>query len=182
MGTHKAFLEFGSRTFIESIKDYTSKWFDEVFIVTNDKGLFKDAGIPVFEDIIPDRGPLSGIHTALSVTRKGRVFCVACDMPFSHDSLIKRLIENSRDDNFDCVVPRSSSGTEPLFAIYRTRIKGMIEDEITSGRLSIKKALEKYRTRFVDIKNNEGELVNINTPQEYSRYAGKVKGMVREER
>ena len=171
MGRHKAFLDLHGKTFVENIIDYTSAWFEDIFIVTNDKNLFADIEIPVFEDIIPGKGPLSALHTALTVSERKNLFCVARDMPFSHSIFVERLIRESRKDGYDCFVPLGPSGPEPLFAIYRSTMTRLIEREIASGQLSVTRVFEKCRARFIKFKDIKEGLVNVNTPQEYKRYA-----------
>ena len=177
MGRHKAFLDIGGRRFIDAIIDHAKVYFDEIFIVADDKELFISSGLPVFRDIIPQKGPLGALHTALSLSKAERVFCIACDMPFRNEPLIKRLIRESERSGFDCFVPYRQSRPEPLFAIYRKGMKDLVEKELISGRLSVNKMLNKCRTRFIERKMSEGELVNINTPEEYERYAGKIKDL-----
>jgi molybdopterin-guanine dinucleotide biosynthesis protein A len=174
MGRHKAFLDLRGKTFLHSIIDYTSAWFEDIFIVTNDEDIFSHIKIPVFEDIIPDKGPLSALHTALTVSKRKNLFCVACDMPFSHSILIERLVRESRKDGYDCFVPLGPLGPEPLFAIYRPAMAPLIEREIESGQLSIMRLFKKCRPRFIRFGGIKEELVNINTPEEYKCYADKV--------
>ena len=37
MGRHKAFLDYRGKKFIELIRENMQTWFDDIFIVTNDK-------------------------------------------------------------------------------------------------------------------------------------------------
>ncbi|MBU1523210.1 MAG: molybdenum cofactor guanylyltransferase [Candidatus Omnitrophica bacterium] len=177
MGRHKAFLTCHGIKFIDIIGDNMKAFFDEVFIVSNDKSLFKEMPLAIFEDIIPGKGPLGALHTALTVSKKEYIFCVACDMPETYDSVIAEVICASKKQGFDCFVPRGEFGLEPLFAIYRKSMRGLIEKEIAVGQLCIFKILEKCRTFYVDMAKHENELVNINTPQEYIDYADKIEGM-----
>ena len=170
MGRHKAFLEYSGRRFIDVIWDNMKAWFDDIFIVTNDKELFSEVYEPVFEDIIPGKGPLGAIYTALTVAKKERVFCVACDMPRPYDPVIAEVVRASRKDGYDCFVPRGPSGPEPLFAIYKKGLIDLMEEEIRAGQLCISKALEKGRAYYIDLAAKGEGLVNINTPQEYIRH------------
>ena len=176
MARHKAFLDCHGRTFIEVIVDKMRQWFDDILIVTNSKVLFTDMDVQVFEDIIPHKGPIGGLYTALSLTNKERVFCIACDMPFFKDDILQRIIQASERQEFDCYVPRSRFGLEPLFAIYRRRIRDLVKKGIESERLSIANVLEGCRTSYIDIHDKDA-LININTPEEYIYYADKIKDM-----
>ena len=178
MGRHKAYLDYhDGRKFIEVIRDKMKAWFDEIFIVTNDKKLFSKVGVGVFEDIIPGKGPLGALHTALTVAGGSRVFCIACDMPDWCDSVIEKVIRASKKRSFDCFIPQGAFGPEPLFAIYRTTIRDLLEREIAQGQLCVSMMLDKCRTCYIDIDQQKEKLININTPGEYSCYADKIKDM-----
>jgi len=178
MGRHKALLDYNGKKFIEIIRDRMDKWFYEIFIVTNNSLPFSDIRqSPVHEDIIEAKGPLGALHTALTVTGKDKVFCIACDMPFGHDPMVKRLIQASEKNGFDCFVPGTIRGPEPLFAIYRKTIRDFVKEEIEAGQLKISEMLKKCRTVYVEIKKDEDELININTPGEYKRYGSKIQDM-----
>jgi molybdopterin-guanine dinucleotide biosynthesis protein A len=177
MGRHKAFLSYNGKIFIELIREHMKTWFDEVFIVTNKKEIFSDDYGPVFEDIIPDKGPLGALYTALTVTGAEYVFCVACDMPNPNDFVIARLIQASTDKSFDCLVPQGAAGPEPLFAIYRKSVANLIKDEIVSNWLKVSRIFEKCNTNYVDVGIERERLININTPGEYLQYSSEIYGL-----
>ena len=164
MGRHKAFLSSNGKKFIELIQEHMKTWFDEVFIVTNKKELFPAQYGPVYEDIIPDKGPLGALYTALSISSMDYVFCVACDMPNPSDYVIARLIEESRDKQFDCLVPVGVDGPEPLFAIYSKSVLDLIQSEISHDLLKVSGIFRKCHTHYVDVRIDTMGLTNINTP------------------
>ena len=180
MGRHKAFLEYRGKPFIDLVRENMRPWFDDIFIVTNDKTLFSDNYGPVYEDIIPDLGPMGALYTALSVAETEYVFCVACDMPYPNDSLISRILLANHDRIYDCLVPQGELGAEPLFALYRTSLHSLLEEEISSEQLQISRIYNKCRTNFVDIRFAEQEIININTPDDYLRLVGETKGLCQE--
>ena len=181
MGRHKAFLDYRGRKFIELIRENMHTWFDDIFIVTNDKDLFSDYYDPVFEDIIPDIGPLGALYTALTMSGTEYVFCVACDMPYPNDSLISKLIQASYDRYYDCLVPRGERGLEPLFALYRKSLLNLIREEITSIQLKISDIYTKCQTRYIDIPCDIQDIININTPEDYLRFAGETNNRIESE-
>ena len=161
--------------FIELVRANMEIWFDDIFIVTNNKALFSDDYGPVYEDIIPDSGPIGALYTALTVAGTEYVFCVACDMPYANDAVISRLIQASRDQKYDCIVPQCAKGPEPLFALYRKSLLGLIREEIASIQYQISKIYDKCRTSYVDIRYDKQGIININTPADYLRFAGGIK-------
>jgi len=74
-------------------------------------------GLTVVRDVLPQRGSLGGIYTAVTVTQ-GPVLLVAWDMPFVPVPLLQALIEGS--NGYDAFLPESGGkrGVEPLCAVY----------------------------------------------------------------
>src|SRR6185312_5223790 len=48
-------------------------------------------------DIVPDCGPLGGLHAALTAMRSDRVFLVACDMPYVDGRFAEYLLSLAGD-------------------------------------------------------------------------------------
>ena len=81
-------------------------------------------------DLIPDQGPLGGLHTALADARKPWIFVLACDYPFVAAGLI-RVLADQLDEEHGAVVPEQSDGRlQPLCAFYKTDAARSIVQEI----------------------------------------------------
>src|SRR3974377_2140775 len=91
MGRDKAFLVFRGQTLLEralqSLRAVTSK----VYVV-GAREKFCSFG-PVVEDVYPDRGPLAGIHAALSTSDTELNLVLAVDMPLIEPALLVFLVE-----------------------------------------------------------------------------------------
>lgn len=74
-------------------------------------------GLTVARDVVPQRGSLGGIYTAV-MTAPAPVLVVAWDMPFVPVPLLRSLIEGS--NGFDVFLPESGGkgAVEPLCAVY----------------------------------------------------------------
>lgn len=76
-------------------------------------------GLTVVRDVLPQRGSLGGIYTAVTAAQgHGPVLLVAWDMPFVPVPLLKALIEGS--NGYDAFLPESGGkrGVEPLCGVY----------------------------------------------------------------
>ena len=67
----------------------------------------------------PGFGSLGGIYTAVTAG-SGPVLCVAWDMPFVPEGLLRALVDGAAAGNYDAFLPESSGrrGLEPLCAVY----------------------------------------------------------------
>lgn len=84
-------------------------------------------------DVRPGFGSLGGIYTA--VVESAPVVCVAWDMPFVSESLVRVLARGL--DRYDAMLPQSDGrrGVEPLCAAYGSACREAIASSLGSGDL-----------------------------------------------
>ena len=119
MGQDKALLPFLGKAMIERVIEIVSPLADEVLITTNHPDAYSYLGLPLYPDLVPGRGALGGLYTALSATNRPLVAVVACDMPFANPELLAFERDILLENQFDAVIPLSAGGTEPFHAVYR---------------------------------------------------------------
>ncbi len=122
---------------------------DDVFIVANDGNEYEFLAIPMYSDIHPGRGPISGIHAALHNARYDLTWMVAGDMISIEAGLVSLLIEKSR--HADCVIPKNRNGQyEPLCGLYRKSCVPVLEELILAKReYSVLELYKAVRTEIV---------------------------------
>ncbi|MGF7185890.1 molybdopterin-guanine dinucleotide biosynthesis protein A [Desulfitispora alkaliphila] len=126
MGRNKAFLTLDEKkSFIEKAVDTFNQVFDETIIVTNEPNKYENLKAKVVTDIIPQKGPLSGIHAGLVTAQNDYAFTIACDMPFVNRSLIELLV--SEAPGYEIVVPQMGNYLQPLHAVYHKKCIKPIE-------------------------------------------------------
>jgi molybdopterin-guanine dinucleotide biosynthesis protein A len=153
-GKDKVITQVGEKPLVEHVTDVIAPLFDEVILIGRKRdhlGSFKTV-----EDILPNRGPLGGIHTALSVSPTPHCFVFAADMPNLNPGLIRHMISVS--DDHDVVIPLWSKGREPLHAVYNRRLLPLVNS-----------LLEKNIFRIFDILKNADTLT---IPEETIRTFG----------
>ncbi|MFO0793830.1 MAG: molybdenum cofactor guanylyltransferase [Candidatus Brocadiaceae bacterium] len=174
MGSPKALLRFGDKTFIEHQVSVLRKIFDEILISANDGALYKTLNLPIVPDIIPGKGPLGGISAGLIRATSSHAFVVACDMPFINEEVILYL--KGLIDDYDVVVPQTSRGLEPMHAFYSRNCIKPMQRCIQDGRLRIIDFFPEVKVRIVDTREFAGldtsaqSLLNLNTVEEYKKY------------
>ncbi len=165
LGFPKERLSFRDRNIIAMNLELFNSLFEEVLIITdNQKRLTGVSGVKIVKDLVKDCGPLGGIYTGLKKISRDKAFFVACDMPFLRIDLIERLLNISRKNIYNCIIPYSYKGIEPLHAIYHKRILSNLEKCLCKKNLSIKQLLSNCDCKY--IRCHKGELIsffNINT-------------------
>lgn len=174
MGSNKALLKYGDTTFIERQIARLSKIFREIILSANDASIYAHLPLPVVPDVIPGKGPLSGICAGIMRATNHYTFAVACDMPFLSEKVILHLKKFITD--YDVVVPRTERGLEPLHAFYSKNCIAPMQQCLKEGRLRVIDFFSEVKVKIV----NEDELktidpsiqplINLNTPEEYNTY------------
>jgi molybdopterin-guanine dinucleotide biosynthesis protein A len=140
MGQDKAFLPWEGQTLLERALEATQAVASCTRIV-GAKVKF-EAYASVVEDIFVDRGPLGGIHAALSSTGREFNLVLAVDLPFATPALLTYLIGRAQDTPHLATVPRLGAGWEPLCAVYRRKFAVVAERALKRGQNAIHRLLE----------------------------------------
>lgn len=173
MGTDKAFVRVLGRPLIEDILAQLEGLGTETLIVTNRPDDYAYLGVPLFIDVLPEKGALGGIYTAVQSSSQRHTLCVACDMPFVVRPLLDYLI--SLIPEGDVVMPRLQGEAEPFRAVYSQGCLAPIRAALDAGKMRVISFFPEVRVRFVD----EAELdrfdrqhlsfFNVNTPADLER-------------
>jgi len=103
----------------------------------------------VVQDIFPQKGPLGGIFSGLKASTSQYNLVVACDMPFLEVKLLQYMREEI--DSNDIIIPLyNKEYIEPLCAIYSKKCLEIIEKNIQSGILSVRKIFPHLRIKFIE--------------------------------
>jgi molybdenum cofactor guanylyltransferase len=173
MGTHKAFVEFHGRTLLARSLELLRRLTAEVRIV-GPKTSFAAYG-PVVEDMYPGRGPLAGIHAALSSSVTELNLVLAVDLPFVTESLLRFVLEQAAASPAMVTVPKIAGGYQPLCAVYRRGFASVAQDALESGRNKIDALFSVSTTQVLE--NSAGSrfaltarmFENLNTPEDLRR-------------
>jgi molybdopterin-guanine dinucleotide biosynthesis protein A len=173
MGTDKARLTLGTRTFVERIAAALHSIATRISIVSA-KPESIALNLPVVADVYHNCGALAGIHAALQACRAPWAAIVSCDLPFVSGELFARLAA-LRTADFEVVAPRQvDDRPQPLCALYaRETNLGRAEKLLLSGERRPRILLQEARTRWVaaaqlaDLKDADLFFLNVNTPEDY---------------
>jgi molybdopterin-guanine dinucleotide biosynthesis protein A len=171
MGKTKALLPYRGRPLIAQVYETLQILFEDIFLVTNDPGLFDFLPCAKIPDRIPGKGPISGIDAALRYSRNPYVLVVGCDVPFLSPSLLKLL--TGKAVGADLVIPRGPNGPEPLCAVYGKGCLPLIEDSLRKGDFKLVDLATRLPTREVSLEEVAAvdpgfrSFRNINTPRDF---------------
>ena len=119
MGEDKALKPFLKRPLIQRVIERLSPIADELIVTTNRPEDYAFLDLRLVSDLIPDRGALGGLYTAIASATHPFVAVVACDMPFANARLIEGMSRLMVQQEADVVIAKSDGGYEPIHAVYR---------------------------------------------------------------
>ncbi len=174
MGTDKAFLKLGDFTFLEWVYSAISKVCEEVFIITDDPTKYLSFPANVVQDLIPKKGPLGALYTALFFSSTSHTILCPIDTPLIHPEVLV-CIMGSCSKKHDIVLPRTPDGTNPLHGVYSQKVIGKVEEYIMKGNLQVRAIFPHFRVHevlweeFLPFDKELRSFWNINTPEDLSQ-------------
>jgi molybdopterin-guanine dinucleotide biosynthesis protein A len=173
MGQDKGLVPFLGRPLIQRVVGRVESLAEEVVITTNHPEAYAFLGLPLFTDLVPGRGALGGLYTALNAASQPLVAVIACDMPFINPVLLAVERDILLETGSDAVVPHLGDGVEPFHAIYRREsclppIKSAIETDKwrVDAWFSQAKVMLMRRDKILQHDPQLLSFSNINTPEE----------------
>lgn len=174
LGADKTSLSIGGEPVLARIIAVLSGIFPRILLVGQERNhrlaeFAGDKARAVF-DLLPGKGPLGGIYTALEYSTTPYVFVMACDMPHPQPGLIRRLLAEA--PGWEAVVPRRGDYIEPLFAVYAREVRERIGSRLREERLKIHELTDELRVRYLEEEEIAAydpgfrSFFNINTPQD----------------
>lgn len=176
MGSDKSLLPIQGARFIDHVYQRMASLFEEVIIVTNSPELYNEIPCRKVPDIYYAQGSLAGVHSGLAHAKTERIFVVGCDMPFVSPAVVREICSHAA--NGDLVMPHSSSGHEPLHALYSKSCLPAMERVLDAGLRRIMlffdqvNLVELPASAIRRLDPQEKSFQNINTPEDYFRLRG----------
>lgn len=175
MGTDKSFVPLNGKPMIEHILAQIALLESDVtFVITNRPAEYAHLNLPLVEDVMPGKGTLGGIYTALHHSSSAYTLVLGCDMPFVNIDLLRYMV-SLRDESggpYDVIVPRHNHHPQGLHAVYRKTCLAPIQAQLAADRLKVIGFYEDVRVRYIDPAEWEAidprglSFFNVNTPED----------------
>ncbi len=167
MGADKALLSFRGKPMISAVVDAARPIATELFVVVDEGQPYHALGLTTVPDVYKGRGPLGGLHAALSASRAEATLLLACDIPLVSTALLRHLAACSSDAPARAV--EIDGRIHPLCAVYDRRCLPVIEQLIADDRLAMAGLLDAVGAQHVPITPDlplyrPNLLTNINDP------------------
>lgn len=167
MGRDKGLLTCNQKTFLEILGHLCTAHADTVTILSPHPA-HRFPNKPTLADILPDKGPLGGIFTALTHTNADRILVLSVDMPFISEKILQTLIAAGAAQDF--IAAKNKENIYPLLGVYPKRLIPEIEAALSENRLKMRDFLEKNNASYCIFNEDASLFANINTPDDYLKY------------
>jgi molybdopterin-guanine dinucleotide biosynthesis protein A len=139
----------------------------QVLVIAREPARFFPLGVEACNDIVPDQGPLGGLHTALHTLQTEHVALVGCDMPYASPAIFAQLIaiQAVADVPFAAVVPSFRGLPQPLHALYHRSALPIVERRLAGGELRMVDLVAALQAQTMDVSDGRAFL-NLNTPED----------------
>ncbi len=164
MGRDKAMLQLDGKALFKRSLALLQQFFSTV-LIAGDRPDLSCSEIKAVPDIYPGSA-LGGLHTGLQAAKTDWIFVAPCDMPYPDVRIVERLL--AARNGFDAVVPRTTEGYEPVFALYHKNCLLPMEQLLRQDQYRIYNFYQGIRIHYLDPPQLpdgwERSLINLNTP------------------
>jgi molybdenum cofactor guanylyltransferase len=176
MGSDKALLPWAGTTLLEHTLARLREVCTEVCILSGVQIRYASYGVPAHADLVPEAGPLGGVHAGLRNLGVSLGLFLGVDTPLVPSPLLRALVAAA--GGFDAVVPVVGGRPEPLCAVYRGTCLAPVQRRLEAGERKMTSFWPDVRVRTMA----EDELAifgdpavmfrNLNTTEDYLRLRG----------
>jgi molybdopterin-guanine dinucleotide biosynthesis protein A len=176
MGFDKQLLKINERRLIDSLKKKLKGEFNEIIVVTNKSEYYIGLTDKIIKDIIPNKGPLSGIHAGLVEASSKYVYFMACDMPNVNLDYIKYMKKKLENVDVKACITKLGEWIEPFNAFYSKDMIKDIEEYLLQDRRSVNSLIRKLSICYIEEEEarkfspNWDMFLNLNTKEELDDY------------
>ena len=124
-------------------------------------------------DLVPHRGPLSGIHACLSAAKGAACLVLSVDAPLVPLAALFALMEGYRPP---ITVLEHGGRWEPLIGVYDRALAPLCGELLAGERSSVMRLFDAAGCESLHWEGEELLLCNCNTPEEYQRLLARAAG------
>jgi len=165
MGADKALQQYKNNSFLFYITSAV-KSLSLSFKLVSSKAIHHQLGYNYIMDIKKDKGPVSGITSALKDSLSEWNLILSCDTPLLQSSFLEWLLENysPKHDATICLVDEKKMS---LTAIYNKSCVTVFEKHLQQDQLRVMSVIENLNVKYISVPTElRAQLANINTPEQ----------------
>jgi len=161
-GEDKAMAVYNGASFLKRAVSLLTSLGLRPIVVTRRGANYPLTDHPVIYDKLPEKGPLGGIYSAMTVFKNASFLVVPCDMPALTSAALSDLLA-AHEPSFGATVYSTGSGIQPFPGIYEPALLEIVRNKLKQNDLSIQDLLDRVPAKKVMIWKGDPEVFsNIN--------------------
>ncbi|GIQ69520.1 molybdenum cofactor guanylyltransferase [Xylanibacillus composti] len=147
-GVHKALWTYQGERLVQRQIQLMQPICSEIILVTNEPRLFLplvDSRVRIITDFYDGKGPLGGMHAAMTLAKHPHLWVVGCDMPFLSSDAALLSWKLIRKLDVDAVLPLLDGKLHPWHGVYNKRCASVLSFLLDRDKESIWSFLERVR-------------------------------------
>ena len=168
MGEDKGLVLLNGKPMIQYVIEALKEVVSNIIIISNNAS-YNKFRVPVYSDLIKDKGPVGGIYTGLYHSKTQLNFCISCDVPMISSDFIFWLLNKS--GNASITLPMYKDKIQQMIGVYSKQVLSNFKESTEKEHLKLSQVNKDMACEIIDIEKeyaNFDELIfsNINTKNE----------------
>ena len=168
MGEDKGLVLLNGKPMIQYVIEALKEVVSNIIIISNNAS-YNKFGVPVYADIIKNKGPVGGIYTGLYHSTTELNFCISCDVPMVSSDFIFWLLNKS--GNASVTLPMCKDKVHQMIGVYSKQVLSYFKESAEKEHLKLSQVNKDMDCEIIDIEKeyaNFDDLLfsNINTKNE----------------
>ena len=177
MGVDKGLVLLNGKPMIQYVIEALKEVVSNIIIISNNAS-YNKFGVPVYSDIIKNKGPVGGIYTGLYHSTTELNFCISCDVPMISSDFIFWLLNKS--GNASVTLPMCKDKVHQMIGVYSKQVLSYFKESAEKEHLKLSQVNKDMDCEIIDIEKeyaNFDDLIfsNINTKNELINIAHESK-------
>lgn len=164
MGADKGLLLLDSKPMVQHIAVAMRPWVQSITLITANPN-YAALDYPLVADNVPDKGPLSGIATALRHSETEDNLILSCDTPQLTSDIIQCFLENCTDTHIN--IATIGNQWHPLLGVYKKAVLPCFAKLIAEDKLALHSAIKQLNYHLVPMDAYAEAFENINTKADF---------------
>ena len=169
-GSDKALALYQGKSFLERAVLLLKAVDLKPVIVTRHGSDYSFLYCPVIYDQLPEKGPLGGIYTAMTVFKNTSFLILTCDMPALTSEALSRLLAAHESAAQITLYSMKDGSSQPFPAIYEPSLLKTIKQKILRDELSMRSLLDSTPApKILEWKGDAEVFCNVNHREDLVR-------------
>lgn len=169
MGQEKGLVAWKGKSFLTWILEAVAPVTEDVYLVTQNEK-YQSFQLPMIADSYENKGPVSGIYSALHHSKNQWNLILSCDIPAIRSSFLLDLIAAAKENESPIVLYSDGIHDYPLIAIYHKSLESEFEKACQENRLKLCDLVDSFSPKKLRINpENQNYLANVNSLKELEK-------------